>query len=74
MTARKTPEKYVFIVKDSGKPFDPTSAPEADLKRNSYERRKGGLGIFLVRKVMDTVNYEYSGRYNILTLTRNIPK
>ena len=71
VTARKTPEKYVFIIKDTGKPFDPTAAPEADLKRNSHERRKGGLGIFLVRKVMDTINYEYSGRYNILTMTRN---
>ena len=71
ITARKTPERYIFIIKDTGKPFDPTAAPEADLKRNSQERRKGGLGIFLVRKVMDTINYEYSGRDNILTLTKN---
>ena len=62
----------VFNIIDSGIPFDPTKAPEADTSSSVAERPIGGLGIHLVRTIMDTVQYDYSDGKNILTLTKNI--
>ena len=61
-----------FIISDSGKPFDPTAAPEADVTLGFEERQIGGLGIFLVRNIMDTVEYRYENGRNILTMVKNI--
>ncbi len=62
-----------FIITDSGIPFDPTQVPVADTTLGVEERPVGGLGIFLVRNIMDTVNYRRSddGK-NILSMTKNI--
>ncbi len=61
-----------LIVSDSGDPFDPTKAPEADITLSAEERPIGGLGIHMVRTIMDTVNYERSEGKNILTMTKKI--
>ena len=58
-----------FVLSDSGAPFDPTAVPEADTTLGVEERKIGGLGIFLVRKIMDSVEYRRSGGMNILTMT-----
>ena len=60
-----------FVVTDSGKPFDPTAAPAADTTASVSDRRIGGLGIHLVRTIMDSVHYERRGNQNILTMTKN---
>ena len=62
-----------FIVSDNGIPFDPTAAPEADISLDLDERPIGGLGIFLVRNIMDEVTYTRSddGK-NILTMTKKL--
>ena len=62
--------RLVFAICDSGKPFDPTKAPKADTQSSVEQRPIGGLGIHLVRNIMDTVNYEYKDGQNILTLTK----
>ena len=62
--------RLVFAICDSGKPFDPTKAPKADTQSSVEQRPRGGLGIHLVRNIMDTVNYEYKDGQNILTLTK----
>ena len=62
----------VFVLKDSGTPFDPTAAPEADITLSAEERKIGGLGIFLVRKIMDSVHYVRLDGKNILSMTKNI--
>ena len=62
----------VFIIKDSGTPFDPTAAPDADVSLSPEDREIGGLGIFLVRRIMDTVHYVRSDGQNILSMTKNI--
>ena len=61
-----------FIISDSGKPFDPTAAPEADVTLGVEERSIGGLGIYLVRNIMDTVSYRYENGKNILVMIKKI--
>ena len=61
-----------FSIVDGGKPFDPTAAPEADVSLGVEDRPIGGLGIFLVRKIMDSVRYERLDARNILTMTKNL--
>ena len=61
-----------FIITDSGVPFDPTTVPVADVTLGVEERPIGGLGIFLVRKIMDTVNYSRVDGKNILSMTKTI--
>ena len=62
-----------FILSDSGVAFDPTAAPEADITLDVSERPIGGLGIFLVRNIMDEVSYTRSddGK-NILTMIKKL--
>ena len=61
-----------FTVTDSGKPFDPTATPPADISLGLEERQVGGLGIHLVRTIMDKVCYRRENGKNILKLTKNI--
>ena len=59
-----------FIISDSGFPFDPTKKEEVDTTLSAEERPIGGLGIHLVREIMDSVDYEYRDNKNILTLRK----
>ena len=61
-----------FVLSDSGKPFDPTSRPEVDITASAEDRPIGGLGVHLVRQIMDHVQYEWKDGYNVLTMTKNI--
>ena len=61
-----------FIVTDSGTAFDPTQVPDADVHSDLGRRKIGGLGIFLVRKIMDKVRYERKDGRNILYMTKNL--
>ena len=63
-----------FVITDSGVPFDPTVKGEADVTLSAEERPVGGLGIFLVRQIMDSINYERINDQNILTLRKNLQK
>jgi anti-sigma regulatory factor (Ser/Thr protein kinase) len=54
----------------SGKEFDPTAAPEVDTSLSAEERPIGGLGIFLVRKTMDDMTYEYVDGRNVLHIRK----
>lgn len=62
--------KLTVSFADSGKPFNPLEKEDPDVSLNSDERSIGGLGIFLVKKYMSSVNYDYKDGKNILTLTR----
>ena len=61
-----------FILTDSGNPFDPTSVREADTSSSLDDRPIGGLGIFLVRQLMDSINYERTNGKNILTIQKKL--
>jgi len=72
ISASMLKDKLVMVVSDCGKPFDPTVAKEPDINADPEDRPVGGLGIFLVRKLMDEVRYERRDGRNILTLTKKI--
>lgn len=59
-------------IKDAGRPFDPTAEERADTTLSAEERQIGGLGILLVRELMDTINYERVEGQNVLTLTKRL--
>jgi serine/threonine-protein kinase RsbW/sigma-B regulation protein RsbU (phosphoserine phosphatase) len=61
-------------VEDDGVEFNPLNAPEPDLTSPIHERRVGGLGILLVRKLMDSVEYQRAGGRNHLTMKKNASK
>jgi sigma-B regulation protein RsbU (phosphoserine phosphatase) len=65
-------KKLIFTISDSGIPFDPTQKAEVDTSLPAEEREIGGLGIHLVRQLMDEVRYERDEGKNILTLVKNI--
>lgn len=62
-----------FTLRDSGTPFNPLAMPEPDITLSDEERPIGGLGILLVRKIMDRITYQRNGQDNILTMYKKIP-
>ena len=67
-----SPGQLEFILTDSGRPFDPTAAAEADTSLSLDDRPIGGLGIYLVRNLMDTVQYRYASEKNILKMIKKL--
>ena len=61
-----------IIFEDSGVPYDPLAKEDPDVTLSANERQIGGLGIFMVKKTMDSVSYEYSEGKNILTLEKRL--
>jgi sigma-B regulation protein RsbU (phosphoserine phosphatase) len=62
----------IFILTDSGKEFDPTQIPDADITLSAEERSIGGLGIFLIRQIMNRVEYQRIDGKNVLTLGKEL--
>ena len=62
----------VFVLTDTGKEFDPTAAPEADITLSAEDRPIGGLGIFLIRQIMNEVKYERIEGKNVLTMGKKL--
>jgi anti-sigma regulatory factor (Ser/Thr protein kinase) len=74
ITAEVNDEEIAFSIADSGIPFDPTQKGEPNLTLDAEDRPIGGLGIHLVRQLMDTLDYRYENGHNILTLKKRIKK
>lgn len=64
--------ELTFILQDQGMAFDPLAQPEADTTLPLEERQPGGLGILLVREIMDDVSYQRSADKNILTMRKRL--
>lgn len=60
---------FTIEIIDSGMPFDPFSVSEPDTTLDVAERQIGGIGVFLIKKLMDEVTYQRDNNKNILTLT-----
>ncbi len=61
-----------FIVSDKGTAFDPTASPDVDITLDASQREIGGLGIHLVRTIMDEVSYKRENGRNVLTMTKKL--
>ena len=62
--------ELIIAMQDHGKSFDSKKVKRPNLKANLSERQIGGLGIYLMRKLMDEVNYRSSGAGNLLTMIK----
>jgi Anti-sigma regulatory factor (Ser/Thr protein kinase) len=61
-------DKLCLVIQDWGNPFNPLTENSPDLATDLFERRIGGLGIFLVRKMVDELDYQHEEGKNILKL------
>ena len=66
------PVEVTITFMDNGIPFDPLQRRDPDVTLSAEERRIGGLGIFMTKKTMDSVDYEYKNGQNILRLKKSI--
>ena len=64
------PDRTTLSFSDYGQPFDPLKKPDADTSLKAHEREIGGLGILMVKKLMDDVQYDFSDGRNTLTITK----
>lgn len=72
LSARMHEGSIIFVLSDTGKEFDPTAAPDVDVTLSADERQIGGLGIFLIRQIMNEVKYERIEGKNVLTLEKKL--
>lgn len=59
-------------LRDAGKPFNPLEIPDPDITLSADQREVGGLGIFLCKKMMDSINYRYEDGNNVLTMMKKL--
>ena len=69
---RRDPKSVTITFIDGGKPYDPLANPDPDVTLSAEERQIGGLGVFMVKKSMDDMKYEYRDGQNILTITKKL--
>ncbi len=72
VTVHEEPLSVEITFIDHGKQYDPLAMEDPDTTLSVKERKKGGLGIFMVKKSMDNVTYEYKDGKNILTITKKL--
>lgn len=66
------PLSVIITFMDNGVPYDPLSKEDPNVSLSAEERDIGGLGVFMVKKSMDSVEYEYKDNKNILRIKKNI--
>ena len=66
------PLAVVITFIDKGIPYDPLAKADPDITLSAEDREIGGLGIFMVKKTMDEITYEYKDGQNILKIRKNI--
>ena len=71
ITVRMDGSVMVVEITDDGMPFDPSGARKPDTEASLEDRPIGGLGVFLVHRMMDSFQYRRSRGHNIVTLTKN---
>ena len=64
--------ELTMVLIDSGIPYDPLAKKDPDVKLSAEKRKIGGLGIYLVKKTMDSMAYERRDGRNIVTMTKKI--
>ena len=62
----------VTMIEDDADRFDVTEAPEVDISQSLDERTPGGLGIYLVNKIVDSIDYHYANRRSTITFSKRM--
>ncbi|MFA4849044.1 MAG: ATP-binding protein [Methanoregula sp.] len=70
ITCRVTHGLAEVQIEDTAQPFNPLSIPEPDITEDIEDRKIGGLGVFLIRQVMDDIIYRYEAGKNILVMVK----
>jgi len=65
-------DEVVIHFEDSGNPFNPLNKEDPDITLSAEERKLGGLGIFMVKKIMDCVEYQYEDNKNVLVIKKRV--
>ena len=66
------PLAVIITFVDHGVPYDPLAKDDPDITLSAEERQIGGLGIYMVKKSMDDISYEYKDGQNILRIKKNM--
>ncbi len=69
---KENPKAIVITFIDDGAPFNPLEKEDPNISLSAEERNIGGLGIYIVKKSMDKIEYEYKDKQNILKITKYI--
>ena len=72
LIAKSDGKELTFVLSDQGREFDPTMKDDADPNVNPAEREIGGMGIFIVKNIMNKVTYQRLEGKNLLTMTKGI--
>ena len=72
LTAESDGKELTFVLSDTGKPFDPTAKEDADTEINPMDREQGGMGILIVKNIMNEVSYKRLGDMNQLTMKKKL--
>ena len=72
LVAESNGKELTFMLSDQGKEFDPTAKEDADPDVNPMDREIGGMGIFIVKNIMNQVTYQRLDGKNLLTMKKDI--
>lgn len=72
MESGNTPKAVFLTFTDNGIPYNPLDTEDPDITSSSEERKIGGLGIYLVKKNMDEMKYEYVNQQNRLWMEKRL--
>jgi serine/threonine-protein kinase RsbW len=72
ITCARRGKDLLITIKDFGKPFDPTRVARPRTRAPLSKRNVGGLGLFLMRRRMDQVTFDFSKEHNVLTMVKRI--
>ena len=72
LVAESNGKELTFMLSDQGKEFDPTAKADADPDVNPMDREIGGMGIFIVKNIMNQVTYQRLEGKNLLTMKKDI--
>jgi anti-sigma regulatory factor (Ser/Thr protein kinase) len=64
--------RLILEFRDKGVPYDPWARPDPDISLSAEKRGIGGLGLFMVKKLMDAVDYRYEGGENVVILEKRL--
>ena len=66
----KIEDEVTIEFEDSGVPYNPLEVIEPDISKEAHERELGGLGVYMVKQIMDKIEYKYNDGKNILTMSK----